>query len=93
MHFNMILVSTVRWGTVGQLLGHYAEVRKLAGARPTKVNPFVSICPNLPTALGPGVYSDSRNDYKTPKNNVSGGVKRRRVRKGDNLTAICEPTV
>jgi hypothetical protein len=45
---------------------------------------------NFPDALYPGVYSAfNNNEYKKQKNNV----RVRPVRKTDNLTAICEPTV
>jgi hypothetical protein len=52
-----------------------------------------SICLILPAALGPGVYSASdRNEYQKQER-VFLGSKVRPVRKIDNLTAICEPTV
>jgi hypothetical protein len=47
----------------------------------------------LPATLGPGVYSASnRNEYQKHKNN-NVRSKVRRVRRSDNLTAICEPIV
>jgi hypothetical protein len=47
----------------------------------------------LPAALGPGVHSASnRNEYQKIKIKFLGN-RARPVRKADNLTAICEPTV
>jgi hypothetical protein len=45
----------------------------------------------LPAALGPGVYSASnRNEYQKKKVIMFPGSKARRVRRADNLTAMCE---
>jgi hypothetical protein len=49
--------------------------------------------PNLPAALGPGVYSASkRNEYQKQEKMFLGN-KVQPVRKADNLTANCEPIV
>jgi hypothetical protein len=57
------------------------------------VNGFFSIYPIFSAALGPGVYSASnRNEYQKQKNYVSGS-RARPVRRDDNLTAICVPTL
>jgi hypothetical protein len=47
----------------------------------------------LPAALSPAVYSvTNRNEYRKHKV-IFLGSKARRVRRADNHTVICEPTV
>jgi hypothetical protein len=60
---------------VAQWLRHYATSRKVVNSRPDEMIFFFFFCnlPNLPAALGPGVYSASnRNEYQKQENNVSG---------------------
>jgi hypothetical protein len=77
---------------VGPSIFH-ATRRKVAGSRPDEVNEFLSIYLIFKAALGPGVYSASnRNEYHKQKKMFLGS-RARPVRKADNLTVICEPTV
>jgi hypothetical protein len=72
---------------------HYATGRKVAGSRPDEIFPFISIYLILPPAIGTGVPSTpNRNEYQKQKNNILRS-RARPVRRADNLTAICEPTV
>jgi hypothetical protein len=61
----------------------------------TRLCDFFYIYLILPAALGPGVYSAfNRNEYQKHKNIIMFlRSKVRRVRRADNLTAICEPIV
>jgi hypothetical protein len=58
----------------------------------TRCGDFLNL-PNLQATLGPGVHSASnRNEYRKHKK-IMFLSKVRRVRRADNLTAICEPIV
>jgi hypothetical protein len=60
----------------------------------TRWGDFCLIYLILPVALGPGIYSASnRNDYHNTKIIMFLGSKVRRVRRAENLTALCEPIV
>jgi hypothetical protein len=66
---------------------------KVEGSKPNELNEFFSIYVILPATSGPGVYAIfNRNEYQKHKKNVSGGTVQP-VRRADNLTATCEPTV
>jgi hypothetical protein len=71
---------------------HYVTNREVAGSIPDEVNFLIYLI--LPAALGPGVYSaPNRNEYHKQKIIMFLGSKVRPVRRADNLTATCEPTV
>jgi hypothetical protein len=71
-HFFFVAVMFY-WGTHGSVvvkaLCYKPEVRDPM----RRIIFFFSIYLNIPTALGPGVYSASnRNEYQKQKNNVTG---------------------
>jgi hypothetical protein len=73
---------------------HYATSRKVASSRLDEMNEFFSIYLILPAALGPGVYSASNRNLSTRNRKIMFlGSRARSVRRADNLTTICEPTV
>jgi hypothetical protein len=71
---------------------HYATSRKVAVSRPDKVNDLFHYI-ILPDGLHPEVYPVlKRNEYKKQKEMFLWS-RARPVRKADNPTAICEPSV
>jgi hypothetical protein len=76
---------------VGKWLRHYAT-SQVRGSRPNEVN--FSIYLILPATLGPGIYwASNRMSNRNRKIIVFLGSRMRPVRKADNHTAICKPTV
>jgi hypothetical protein len=70
------------------------SLRHDTGARGSVVGKAQCYKPTLPAALGPGVYSaPNRNEYQNIKIITFLECKVWRVRRVDNLTAICEPIV
>jgi hypothetical protein len=60
------------------------------GFRPDEVNEFFSIHVILLATVGPGVYSEMSTRRRKI---IFMGSRAWPVRRADNLTAICEPTV
>jgi hypothetical protein len=63
------------------------------GSRGDEVNDFSSIYLILPATLGPGIYSTSNRMSTRSRKIRFLGSRTRTVRRTDNLTTICEPTV
>jgi hypothetical protein len=84
-------------GAVPKLRYHHStclEELKLKKKHPSlRISDVLSKILPAPVAPGPGVYSAAnRNEYQKQKIMFL-GRRVRPVRKADNLTAICEPTV
>jgi hypothetical protein len=90
--YKQVCTSILKGTRWRRWLRHCATSRKVASSRPDEVNAFFSIYLIIPAILGSGVHS-APNKMSTRRKIMFLGNRSRPVRRADNLSTICEPTV